>query len=152
MMATARLRAFGTTRLRAFGTIRLRAFGTIRLRAFGTTPLALLVALGCTVAGAAAGPALDALEGRWTPTHCNDPATGTWSVFGRQIQFFWPTDRANDALEDVTREAGNVVETEVVSPDSLKGRRFRYTLRGRDEVMIEILSEGRQVLVRRCAS
>jgi hypothetical protein len=132
-------------------TARLRAFGTTRLRAFGTTPLALLVALGCTVAGAAAGPALDALEGRWTPTHCNDPATGAWNVFGKQIQFFWPTDPANDALEDVTREEADVVETVVVSPDSLKGRRYRYTLRGRDEVLIENLSEGREVLVRRCA-
>ena len=124
--------------------------GTVRLRTFGTMPLALLVALGCTVAGAAAGPALDALEGRWTPTHCNDPATGTWSVFGNQIQFFWPTDPANDALEDVTREEADVVETVVASPDSLKGRRYRYTLRGRDEVLIENLSEQRQVLVRRC--
>ena len=130
---------------------RLRRIATTRLRASGTTPLALLVALGCTIAGAAAGPALDALEGRWTPTHCNDPATGTWSVFGNQIQFFWPADRANDALEDVTREEADVVETVVVSPDGLKGRRYRYTLRGRDEVLIENLSEDRQVLVRRCA-
>jgi hypothetical protein len=138
-------------RQRMTGTAHLRAFGTTRLRAFGTTPLALLVALGCTVPGAAAGPALDALEGRWTPTHCNDPATGTWSVFDSKIQFFWPTDRANDALEDVTREGADVVETVVVSPDSLKGRRYRYTLRGRDEVLIENLSGGREVRVRRCA-
>jgi hypothetical protein len=125
--------------------------GTARLRRFGTAPLALLVVLGCAAAGAAAGPALDALEGRWTATHCNDPATGTWSVFGNRIQFFWPMDRANDALEDVTREEADMVETVVVSPDGLKGRRFRYMLRSRDEILIENLSDRQQVLVRRCA-
>jgi hypothetical protein len=141
----------GTARLRRLGTTRLRAFGTTRLRAFGTTPLALLVALGCAASGVAAGPALDALEGRWTPTDCSDPATGTWSVFGNQIQFFWPTDRANDALENVISESDNVVETEVVSPDRLKGKRFRYTLRGRDEVLILNVFDQKEVLVRRCA-
>jgi hypothetical protein len=113
--------------------------------------LLLLLVLGCTAPGAAAAPALDALDGRWTPTNnCSDPATGTWSVFGKRIQFFWPTDRANDALESVIVESDNVVETEVVSPDNLKGRRFRYRLRGRDEVLIEDLSGGKEVLVRRC--
>jgi hypothetical protein len=121
---------------------------TRRFRKLGTLPLLLLAALGCSAAGA--GPALDALDGRWTPTDCNDPATGTWSVFGNQIQFFWPTDRGSDALETVITESDNVVETEVVSPDSLKGRRFRYRLRGRDEVLIEDLSGGKQVVVRRC--
>lgn len=124
--------------------------GMARLRKLGTMPLLLLGALGCTVGGAAAGPALDALDGRWTPTTCNDPAAGTWSVFDNQIQFFWPTDRANDALETVISESDNVVETEVVSPDNLKGRRFRYRLRGRNEVLIEDLSGGKEVLVRRC--
>jgi hypothetical protein len=126
--------------------------GMARLRKHGTMPLLLLVAFGCTAAGAAAGPALDALEGRWTPTDCSDPATGTWSVFGNQIQFFWPTDRANDALENVISETNNVVETEVVSPDRLKGRRFRYTLRGRDEVLILNVFDQKEVLVRRCGA
>jgi hypothetical protein len=120
------------------------------LRKLGSPTLLLLAALACTAGSAGAGPALDALDGRWTTTDCNDPATGTWSVFGNQIQFFWPTDRGNDALETVISESDNVVETEVVSPDNLKGRRFRYRLRGRDEVLIEDLSRGRQVLVRRC--
>lgn len=124
--------------------------GTARLRRHGTMPLFLLAALACTAASAAAGPALDALEGRWTPTDCSDPGTGTWSVFGKQIQFFWPTDRANDALESVIVESDNVIETEVVSPDNLKGRRFRYRLQGRDEVLIEDLSRGKEVRVRRC--
>jgi len=124
--------------------------GTRRLRRLGILPLLPLALLACTATRAVAGPALDALDGRWTPTDCNDPATGTWSVFGNQVQFFWPTDRGNDALETVIAESDNVVETEVVSPDNLKGRRFRYRLRGRDEVLIEDLSRGKQVLVRRC--
>jgi len=125
--------------------------GTARHRKLGTMPFVVLVAFGYAASGAAAGPALDALEGRWTPTHCNDPATGTWSVFGNQIQFFWPTDRANDALENVISESDDVVETEVVSPDRLKGKRFRYTLRGRDEVLILNVFDQKEVLVRRCA-
>jgi hypothetical protein len=124
---------------------------TARLKRFGRTPVLLLLALGGSAAGAAAGQALDTLEGRWTPTSCDDPATGTWSVFGNQIQFFWPTDRGNDALENVISESGNVVETEVVSPDRLKGKRFRYTLRGRDEVTILSVLDQKQVLVRRCS-
>ena len=69
-----------------------------------------------------AGQALDALDGRWTPTHCADPATGTWTVLGNRIQFFWPTDRVTDALEEVVREEPDVVETVVVSPELHKGR------------------------------
>jgi hypothetical protein len=71
-------------------------------------------------------------------------------VLGNQVQFFWPTDRASDALESVIVELDNVVETEVVSPDNLKGKRFRYRLQGRDEILIEDLSGGREVRVRRC--
>ena len=122
-----------------------------RVRRLGTMSLVVLLAFGWTASGAAAGPTVDTLEGRWTPTDCSDPATGTWSVFGNQIQFFWPTSRANDALENVISESNNVVETEDVSPDSLKGRRYRYRLRGRDEVLIEDLNGGKAVAVRRCA-
>jgi len=110
-------------------------------------PFALLIALGC--GGALAGPALDALDGRWTPTRCDDPATGTWTVLGKQIQFFWPTDSANDALEDVVREDDATVETEVVSPDTMKGRRYRYHIVG-DEVLIENLHDRTQQVVRKC--
>jgi len=116
---------------------------------FVTRPLVLLAALSCAAAGALAGPALDALDGRWTVTSCDDPSTGTWTVLGNQIQFFWPTDSASDALEVVIREDTDVVETEVVSPDSLKGRRFRYSIVG-DEVLIEDLHERKQQVVRRC--
>ena len=125
--------------------------GTARVRKLGTMSFIVLLALGLAASGAAAGPAVDALEGRWTPTDCSDPATGTWSVFGNQIQFFWPTSRANDALENVISESDSVVETEVVSPDNLKGRRYRYRLRGPDEVLIEDLNGGKAVAVRRCA-
>jgi hypothetical protein len=111
--------------------------------------LALLMAL-FSVVGAAAGPALDALEGRWTPTECSSPATGTWTVFDRKIQFFWPMDRVTDALEEVVREETDVVETVVVSPDSIKGTRYRYTIVG-DDVLIENLSDGRQQVVHRCS-
>ena len=114
---------------------------------FIARPLVLLVALGC--GAALAGPALDALDGRWTPTHCDDPATGIWTVFGNQIQFFWPSDKASDALEVVTREDTDVVETEIISPDNLKGRRFRYSIVG-DQVLIEDLDERKQQIVRRC--
>jgi hypothetical protein len=109
---------------------------------------ALLIASVCA-SGVLAGPALDALDGRWSPTDCNDPGTGTWSVFGNQIQFFWPTDPDSDALEVVTREDSDVVETEVVSPDKMKGRRYRYQIVG-DQVLIDDLSENKQQVVRRC--
>jgi hypothetical protein len=123
---------------------------TLSFRTLVKRPLVVLAALACAAAGVQAGPALDALDGRWTPTHCGDPATGTWTVLGNQIQFFWPTDSANDALEDVVREESDMVETEVVSPDNLRGRRYRYHLRGRDEVLIENLSNRTQQVVRRC--
>jgi hypothetical protein len=110
---------------------------------------AVLFALGCAAGGAMAGQALDALDGRWTPTHCADPATGTWTVLGNRIQFFWPTDRVTDALEEVVREEPDVVETVVVSPDSMKGGRYRYSIVG-DDVLIDNLSNGTQQVVHRC--
>lgn len=70
-------------------------------------------------------------------------------MLGNRIQFLWPTDRANDALEKVIREDDITVETEVVSPDRLKGRRFRYSIVG-DQVLIESLDDGKQQLVRKC--
>lgn len=112
--------------------------------------LALLLALCSAAGGAAAGAALDSLEGRWTPTDCSSPATGTWTVFGNQIQFFWPMDRVTDALEDVVREDAGVVETVVVSPDAIKGTRYRYSIVG-DDVLIEDLSNNRQQVVHRCS-
>ncbi len=111
--------------------------------------VALLLALGGVTDGAGAGPALDALDGKWTPTHCADPATGTWTVLGNRIQFFWPADRASDALEEVVREGADVVETVVVSPDAIKGRRYRYSIVGED-VLIDSLSDGKQLVVHRC--
>jgi hypothetical protein len=120
----------------------------IRHGDLATAVLALLLALGFA-GGAAAGPAVDALDGKWTPTTCADPATGTWTVFGNQIQFFWPMDRASDALEDVVREEPDVVETVVVSPDVMKGMRYRYSIVG-DDVLIENLSDGKQQVVHRC--
>jgi hypothetical protein len=99
--------------------------------------------------GATAGPALDALDGRWTSTLCDDPATGTWTVFGNRIQFFWPADRNSDALEEVVREEPDVVETVVVSPDATKGVRYRYSIVG-DDVLIDNLSDGQQQVVHRC--
>jgi len=120
-----------------------------RLRAFMPRALVLLIASGGVAGGALGGPALDALDGRWTPTDCSDPGTGTWTVLGNQVQFFWPTDPDSDALEVVTREDVDLVETEVVSPDRMKGRRYRYRIFG-DQVLIEDLSENKQQLVRRC--
>lgn len=119
------------------------------LRTFITRPLLLLATLVSAAGGALAGPALDALDGRWAITQCDDPSTGTWSVIGNQIQFFWPTDRASDALEVVTREEADTVETEVIAPDGLKGRRFRYSIVG-DQVLIEDLDQRTQQVVRRC--
>jgi hypothetical protein len=109
----------------------------------------VLLGLGCTAGGALAGQALEALDGRWTPTHCADPATGTWTVLGDRIQFFWPTDRVTDALEEVVREEPDVVETVVVSPDEMKGWRYRYSIVG-DDVLIDNLSNGAQQVVHRC--
>jgi hypothetical protein len=111
--------------------------------------VALLLALGCVPGGADAGPALDALDGRWTVTHCADPATGTWTVLGNKIQFLWPKDRASDALEEVVSEVADVIETVVVSPDAIKGRRYRYSIVGED-VLIDSLSDGKQLVVHRC--
>jgi hypothetical protein len=108
----------------------------------------LLVWVGVADA-ASAGAALDALDGRWTSTQCDDPATGTWTVFGNRIQFFWPTDRNSDALEEVMREDQDVVETVVVSPDAAKGVRYRYSIVG-DDVLIDNLSNGQQHVVHRC--
>jgi hypothetical protein len=99
--------------------------------------------------GAMAGPALDALDGRWTPTHCADPATGTWTVLGNRIRFFWPADRNSEALEEVVREDTDVVETVVVFPDNAKGERYRYSIVG-DDVLIDNLSNGQQQVVHRC--
>jgi hypothetical protein len=110
---------------------------------------ALLLILACAAGSASAGPTLDALDGRWTTTSCADPATGTWTVVGNQIQFFWPEDRNSDALEVVVHEEPDVVDTEVVSPDAMKGRRFRYSLVG-DDVLIDSLSDGLQQVVHRC--
>jgi hypothetical protein len=120
-----------------------------RCRGFAPTAFAVLLALGGAAGGAAAGQALDALDGRWTPTHCTDPATGTWTVFGNRIQFFWPSDRISDALEEVVREEPDVVETVVVSPDAAKGVRYRYSIVG-DDVLIDNLSNGNQQVVHRC--
>jgi hypothetical protein len=111
--------------------------------------VALLLALGCVPGGAGAGPALDALDGKWTATHCADPATGTWTVLGNKIQFLWPHDRASDALEEVVSEVADVIETVVVSPDAIKGRRYRYSIVGED-VLIDSLSDGKQLVVHRC--
>ena len=118
-------------------------------RTFLARPLVLLTALACAAGGSLAGPALDALDGRWTATQCDDPATGTWTVLGNQIQFFWPSDSANDALEDVVREDDITVETVVVSPDRMKGRRYRYSIVG-EEVLIDDLTDGTQQVVRKC--
>jgi len=109
----------------------------------------VLLALAGAAGAAAAGQALDALDGRWTPTRCDDPATGTWTVFGDKIQFFWPADRVTDALEEVVREDSDAVETVVVSPDAMKGVHFRYSLVG-DDVLIDNLSDGKQQVVHRC--
>jgi hypothetical protein len=111
--------------------------------------VALLLALGCMPGGADAGPALDALDGKWTATHCADPATGTWTVLGNKIQFLWPKDPASDALEEVVSEVADVIETVVVSPDAIKGRRYRYSIVGED-VLIDSLSDGKQLVVHRC--
>jgi hypothetical protein len=116
---------------------------------FAGRAIALALAVWCAPGGAGAGPALDALDGRWTPTHCADPATGTWTVLGNKIQFFWPADRASDALEEVVREDADVVDTVVVSPDAIKGKRYRYSIVGED-VLIDSLSDGKQLVVHRC--
>jgi hypothetical protein len=119
---------------------------------FGGLPgraLALVLLFGCA-AGAGAGTTVDALEGKWTATRCSDPGTGTWTVFGNRIQFYWPMDRESDALEEVVREDPDIVETVVVSPDSMKGTRYRYSIVG-DDVLIENLSDGRQQVVHRCS-
>jgi hypothetical protein len=110
---------------------------------------AVLLALAAATGGALAGQALDALDGRWTPTDCADPATGTWTVFGSKIQFFWPPDRVTDALEEVLREDADQVETVVLSPDAMKGVHFRYSIVG-DDVLIDNLSNGNQQVVHRC--
>ena len=123
-------------------------FDGLAPRAFALL-LALAAATGAATGGAVAGQALDALDGRWTPTDCADPATGTWTVFGSKIQFFWPTDRVTDALEDVLREDTDEVETVVVSPDAMKGVHFRYSIVG-DDVLIDNLSNGKQQVVHRC--
>jgi hypothetical protein len=120
----------------------------MRHGALATAALALLLALGLA-GGVAAGSTVDALDGKWTPTTCADPATGTWTVFGNRIQFFWPMDRASDALEEVVREEPDVVETVVVSPDVMKGVRYRYSIVG-DDVLIESLADGKQQVVHRC--
>jgi hypothetical protein len=70
-------------------------------------------------------------------------------VFGNRIQFFWPMDRSSDALEEVVREDPDIVETVVVSPDAMKGVRYRYSIIG-DDVLIENLSDGKQQVVHRC--
>ncbi len=118
-------------------------------RGFTPRACAALLLLAGAADGAIAGPALDALDGRWTPTNCADPAMGTWTVLGNRIQFFWPTDRNSDALEEVVREEPDVVETVVVSPDAMKGARYRYSIVG-DDVLIDNLSNGQQQLVHRC--
>jgi hypothetical protein len=110
---------------------------------------AVLLAVAGAAGGGVAGQALDALEGRWTPTNCADPATGTWTVFGNKIEFFWPTDRITDALEEVVREDTDLVETVVVSPETMKGARFRYSIVG-DDVLIDNISDGKQQVVHRC--
>ena len=120
----------------------------IRHGDLATAALALLLVSGFA-GGAAAGPAVDALDGKWTPTNCADPATGTWTVFGNQIQFFWPMDRTSDALEEVVREEPDIVETVVVSPDAMKGVHYRYSIVG-DDVLIENLADGKQQVVHRC--
>jgi hypothetical protein len=121
-------------------------------RSRGSMPgaLIMLLGLGCGAGGAIAGQSLEALDGRWTPTHCADPATGTWTVLGNRIQFFWPTDRITDALEEVVREEPDVVETVVVSPDAMKGGRYRYSIVG-DDVLIDNLPNGAQQVVHRCS-
>jgi hypothetical protein len=118
-------------------------------RGLAPRAFAALLVLAGAIDGAAAGQALDALDGRWTPSHCADPATGTWTVFDNRIQFFWPTDRNSDALEEVVREEQDVVETVVVSPDAMKGARYRYSIVG-DDVLIDNLSNGNQQVVHRC--
>jgi hypothetical protein len=118
-------------------------------RCRGFTPRACAVLLLLAGDGAIAGPGLDALDGRWTPTDCNDAATGTWTVLGNRIQFFWPMDRNSDALEEVVSEEQDVVETVVVSPDAAKGGRYRYSIVG-DDVLIDNLSNGQQQVVHRC--
>ena len=120
-----------------------------RSRGFTPRVCAVLLVLAGAADGAIAGQALDALDGRWTPTDCADPATGTWTVLGNRIQFFWPTDRNSDALEEVVREDPDVVETVVVSPDAAKGERYRYSIVG-DDVLIDNLSNGQQQVVHRC--
>ena len=120
-----------------------------RCRGFTPRACAVLLVLAGAADGAMAGPALDALDGRWTPTHCADPATGTWTVLGNRIQFFWPSDRNSDALEEVVREDPYVMETVVVSPDAAKGARYRYSIVG-DDVLVDNLSNGQQQVVHRC--
>jgi hypothetical protein len=121
-----------------------------KFRRFMRRAAAVLAISSCACGGAVAGAALDALDGKWTPTTCADPATGTWTVLGNQIQFFWPMDRASDALEEVVSEEPDVVETVVVSPDNMKGKRYRYSIVGED-VLVESLSDGRQQVVHRCS-
>jgi len=120
-----------------------------RSRGFIPSACAALLGLAGAADGAMAGPALDALDGRWTPTDCANPATGTWTVLGNRIQFFWPTDRNSDALEEVVREDLDAVETVVVSPEAAQGERYRYSIVG-DDVLIDNLSNGQQQVVHRC--
>jgi hypothetical protein len=76
-----------------------------------------------SAASAFAGPALDAMQGRWSARGCADP--GEWRVFGNEIEFQWP-GRPLD-IERVLSETGNRIETVGISPE-INGYRYTYTV------------------------
>jgi hypothetical protein len=117
---------------------------------FLTRLLLLCAVSGVAAGGAVAGPALDRMDGRWSGTHCGDPNLGTWTVIGDQIQFHWPLNQEQRVLERVLREESDMIETEVVFPDSMRGTRYRYYVQA-DRVLIETVRTGSKVVVRRCS-
>jgi hypothetical protein len=89
----------------------------------GRTALAATF-LALSTVSAVAGPALDAMSGRWTSqSTCSNP--GEWRVFGNEIEFAWPGVPVD--VERVLSESGNRIETIGISPQ-IDGNGYTYVI------------------------
>lgn len=95
--------------------------------------------------GTVAGPALDAMIGRWVSRSCYD--AGEWRVYGSEIEFAWP-GRAVD-VERVLSESGNRVETVGISREI--DARYTYIVsEDRNTAWIRNHRDDIDQIVRRC--
>jgi hypothetical protein len=79
-----------------------------------------------STAGVFAGPALEAMTGRWmSQSTCSNP--GQWRVFGNEIEFAWPGSPVD--VERVLSESGNRVETNRHLPADQREQVYLYRQR-----------------------